>query len=120
VERRRLHAATVRGWSELFLLPLAFLRAKSYKRAARNTNLWGCGVNLQRHSAVSRREVLHAGLTACLIAGYARRSLGADPTSELPLITRAIPSTGERIPAIGLGSDALQTSERDAIRVEIK
>ena len=42
------------------------------------------------------------------------------PVTPLPLITKAIPSSGEKIPAIGLGTDAFRDSERDAIRDEIK
>ena len=42
------------------------------------------------------------------------------PPTPLPLITKAIPSSGEKIPAIGLGTDAFRDSERDAIRDEIK
>jgi aryl-alcohol dehydrogenase-like predicted oxidoreductase len=69
---------------------------------------------------MSRREAINAGLSACLSACYARACWSADTASELPLITKAIPSTGERIPAIGLGSDAFQIPERDAIQAEIK
>lgn len=36
------------------------------------------------------------------------------------LITKAIPSTGERLPAIGLGTDKFRTGEKDAIRDEIR
>jgi aryl-alcohol dehydrogenase-like predicted oxidoreductase len=42
------------------------------------------------------------------------------PPTPLPLITKSIPSSGEKIPAIGLGTDAFRDSERDAIRDEIK
>jgi len=77
-------------------------------------------MNLRLHSAISRREAMRAGLIACLSAGFDRVSLGSEQTSELPLITKTIPSTGERIPAVGLGTDAFQTSERDAIQAEIK
>jgi aryl-alcohol dehydrogenase-like predicted oxidoreductase len=74
-------------------------------------------------SAYSRREAIHAGLIACLgagFAGFARFSLAANQISELPLITKPIAATAQRLPAIGLGSDAFQNSERDAIRAEIK
>jgi aryl-alcohol dehydrogenase-like predicted oxidoreductase len=40
--------------------------------------------------------------------------------SKLPLITKAIPSSGEKLPAIGLGTDKFRTSEREAIRAEIQ
>lgn len=62
---------------------------------------------------------MRAGLLACLSAGVAR-ALGTEQGSALPLITKPIPGTGERIPAIGLGSDAFTISERDAIQAEIR
>jgi aryl-alcohol dehydrogenase-like predicted oxidoreductase len=67
----------------------------------------------------SRRDAIGAALCAGL--GLARSaSATASLPAPLPLITKAIPSSGERIPAIGLGSDAFRASERDAIRDEIK
>jgi aryl-alcohol dehydrogenase-like predicted oxidoreductase len=69
---------------------------------------------------ISRREAIRAGLIACLGAGIARTGLGAEPAGERPLITKVIPSSGERIPAIGLGTDAFQSSEREAIQAEIQ
>ena len=50
---------------------------------------------------IARRTVLKAGLAALAVAwppAWARRALGAAP------LTRPIPSTGERVPVIGLGS----------------
>ncbi len=61
-------------------------------------------------STISRREVLCAGLLM---------SLGTGAFAGEPLILKPIPSTGERIPVIGLGTDAFRDSERDAIRAEI-
>jgi aryl-alcohol dehydrogenase-like predicted oxidoreductase len=46
------------------------------------------------------------------------RLVGAAPDAQ-PLIRKAIPSTGERLPAIGLGTDSFEASARDAIRAEI-
>lgn len=71
-------------------------------------------------SGLSRRKLVRAGLLACLGAGCSRISLGAAPAATLPLITKIIPSTGERLPAVGLGSDAFRTSEVAGIRAEIK
>jgi len=76
-------------------------------------------MNLRFRSAISRREAMRAGLVACLGASCARVSFGEAQTGAQPLITKVIPSTGERIAAIGLGSDAFQPSERDDIRAEI-
>jgi aryl-alcohol dehydrogenase-like predicted oxidoreductase len=68
---------------------------------------------------MSRREALRVGLLACMGAGCARASWADEAAGLLALISKAIPSSGEKIPAIGLGSDSFQTSERDAIRAEI-
>jgi aryl-alcohol dehydrogenase-like predicted oxidoreductase len=71
-------------------------------------------------STVSRRRLIRHGLLACLGAGCGRLSLGAAPAAALPLITKPIPASGERLPAIGLGSDSFRSSERAAIQAEIK
>jgi len=42
------------------------------------------------------------------------------PTASAPLITKAIPSSGEWLPAIGLGTDAFHDDERAAITAELK
>ena len=76
---------------------------------------------LFKSSAVlSRREALCGGLLACFGASYLRSSRAADSPRSAPLITKTIPSSGEKIPAIGLGTDSFRTSESDAIRDEIK
>jgi len=79
------------------------------------------------HVAVSRREALCGGLCACLGMGHQRHAsaavapatpqLSAPPIS--PLITKAIPSSGEKLPVIGLGTDSFRSSESDSIRAEI-
>ncbi|MGH8261130.1 MAG: hypothetical protein ACREUG_15720, partial [Steroidobacteraceae bacterium] len=89
-------------------------------------------------STISRRDLLSAGLLAGLAAGAlgshsagaAAEAPTADPdaastarevasTGREPLILKPIPSTGERLPVIGLGTDAFRDSERGAIRAEI-
>ncbi len=67
---------------------------------------------------LSRREVLALGAGAGLSS--LRPAWAADAGSELPLITKAIPSTGEKLPAVGLGTDKFRASDRDAIRAEIQ
>ncbi len=52
-------------------------------------------------------------------AGAAGDAGGARRAQQLPLITKAIPSTGERLPAVGLGTDKFGNSERAAIQDEI-
>jgi aryl-alcohol dehydrogenase-like predicted oxidoreductase len=70
----------------------------------------------------SRRDALRSGLAAGA-AVLLRRPVWAAasaPTPDLPLITKAIPSTGERLPAVGLGTDKFRNSEREAIQAEIQ
>jgi aryl-alcohol dehydrogenase-like predicted oxidoreductase len=60
-------------------------------------------------------------VTAGLGALLGRRLAAAEPssTTALPLITRAIPSSGERLPAIGIGTDSFSESAREEIRAEL-
>jgi aryl-alcohol dehydrogenase-like predicted oxidoreductase len=53
---------------------------------------------------LSRRDVLQAALVAGIGSALPGRLLAADSGAE-PLITKPIPSTGERIPVIGIGTD---------------
>jgi aryl-alcohol dehydrogenase-like predicted oxidoreductase len=68
-------------------------------------------------SGRSRRALLGAGLLAGLDSVLSRRSfaaaeqLAATTLAKLPVITRRIPSTGERLPAIGIGTNNFDTSQ---------
>ena len=73
--------------------------------------------DVPRPQPLSRRAALRAGLLALAGSGCARLA-GALPSGR-SLITKPIPSTGERLPAIGLGTDSFSASQRDAIRAEI-
>jgi aryl-alcohol dehydrogenase-like predicted oxidoreductase len=64
----------------------------------------------------SRRDVLRSGLGAAAALALPR----SQAASELPLITRAIPSTGEKLPVVGLGTDQFRVGERLAIQAEIQ
>jgi aryl-alcohol dehydrogenase-like predicted oxidoreductase len=79
---------------------------------------------MSRHARppLSRREFLGAALVAAAGAWRARALSAADmPAPEsLALITKAIPSSGERLPAVGLGTDAFREDVREEIRAEIK
>ena len=70
---------------------------------------------------VGRRRFLAGAVTAGAGALLGRRLAAAEPASAaaLPLITRPIPSSGERLPAIGIGTDSFDESARDAIRAEL-
>ncbi len=66
----------------------------------------------------SRREAIRSGLAAgtALVLGTGGRALSA----EQALITKPIPSTGEKLPVIGLGTDKFRSDERGAIQAEIE
>jgi aryl-alcohol dehydrogenase-like predicted oxidoreductase len=55
---------------------------------------------------VTRREWLGHALGTAAALGLAPRLAGAQAAADASLILRAIPSTGERLPIIGLGSSA--------------
>jgi len=68
---------------------------------------------------LSRREFIEVAAVAG-VGLLARPLRAAETANALPLITKAIPSTGEKLPAIGLGTDAFNESARNDIRDEIK
>jgi aryl-alcohol dehydrogenase-like predicted oxidoreductase len=58
-------------------------------------------------SRLSRRAAVKAGAAAALGIALGRpRPAGAQVPTNRPLITKPIPSTGERLPVIGLGTNA--------------
>lgn len=69
----------------------------------------------------TRRETLSFGMA--LGAAQLLRSVGVGAlpaTAVLPRVLKTIPSTGEKLPAVGLGTDQFRDSERDNIRAEIQ
>ena len=71
--------------------------------------------------SVSRRDLLEAGVVAGIATLLPRGLPAAEPAeSSRPLITRTIPASGERIPAIGIGTDSFSDSVRDDIHAELK
>jgi aryl-alcohol dehydrogenase-like predicted oxidoreductase len=67
----------------------------------------------------TRRQLLGTGLTALIGGtGTARVLAAAEPRPKI--ITKTIPSTGESLPAIGLGTDAFYRAEQAAIRAELE
>ena len=70
------------------------------------------------HCRLSRREVVAGTLAAGATLALARATCAA--ASSLPLITKPIPSTGEKLPAVGLGTDQFRADEQDAIQAEIR
>src|SRR5581483_2332497 len=65
----------------------------------------------------SRREALCCGFAAGA-AAFMAASHGAVAADSAP-ITRAIPSTGERLPVVGLGTDKFRRDEAGAVQTEI-
>jgi diketogulonate reductase-like aldo/keto reductase len=74
---------------------------------------------ISSNSHLSRRDALRGALALGAGAWLSTPVLGA-PGSALPLITKAIPSSGEKLPAIGLGTDKFQLDEREPIITEIQ
>jgi aryl-alcohol dehydrogenase-like predicted oxidoreductase len=70
----------------------------------------------------SRRHVLCSGLTAGVSLALRAPSWAAtgNVAEGLPLITKSIPSSGEKLPAIGLGTDQFRRAESAAIQAEIQ
>src|SRR5262245_21908786 len=63
------------------------------------------------HRPITRRDALKTGATAALGLALADSRLGAQ--SNLAQITKPIPSTGERLPVIGLGTNAYSVNTAD-------
>src|SRR2546430_9769628 len=73
------------------------------------------------NSNVSRRDLLEAGVVAGIATLLPRGVPAAEPAeSSRPLITKTIPASGEKIPAIGIGTDSFSDSVRDDIHAELK
>ena len=70
------------------------------------------------HSDISRRAVLQSGLLAGLGAALPRVLLAAD--GGLPLITKVIPATGEKIPVMGVGTNQFGRTEYTLVRDVLK
>jgi aryl-alcohol dehydrogenase-like predicted oxidoreductase len=63
---------------------------------------------------ISRRHALQAGLLAGIGAALPAHPLAADAAQ--PLITKTIPSSGEKIPVIGIGTDSFGDIDGAAVR----
>lgn len=62
---------------------------------------------------------LYAGLGTCLGSLIAPQLYAAD-ASKLPLITKPIPSTGEKLPVVGIGTNSFNEAKLDELRAVIK
>lgn len=66
---------------------------------------------------LSRRTVVHGGIAAGV--GFALGesvAMAAAAASKLPLITKTIPSTGEKLPVVGLGTNAYSVTAPEDIQ----
>jgi diketogulonate reductase-like aldo/keto reductase len=71
---------------------------------------------------VNGRRSFVAGTVSAAIGALLGRGLRAAESSAsaaLPLITKVVPSSGERLPAIGIGTDSFRESAREEIRTEL-
>jgi aryl-alcohol dehydrogenase-like predicted oxidoreductase len=76
-------------------------------------------MDTSRTFPLSRRDALRGALAISAGALLSRPVLAASGPA-LPLITKAIPSSGEKLPAIGLGTDKFDLAEREPILAEIQ
>lgn len=67
---------------------------------------------------VSRRTVVRGGIAAGigLALGQSTAAIAAQAASQLPLITKTIPSTGEKLPVIGLGTNAYSVTAPEDVQ----
>jgi aryl-alcohol dehydrogenase-like predicted oxidoreductase len=70
-------------------------------------------------TALSRRQAIGYGLAIGATALLPSELFAADATA-LPLISKVIPASGERLPAVGLGTDAFRSDLSADIRDELK
>jgi aryl-alcohol dehydrogenase-like predicted oxidoreductase len=61
--------------------------------------------------SVNRREILHLGMLATAGALLPKQAFSAE--KELPLLTKAIPSSGEALPVVGVGTNSYGVSAPD-------
>lgn len=67
-----------------------------------------------------RRSFIARAVVAGVSSLLARRLSAAEPAgTSLPLITKPIPSSGESLPAIGIGTDSFSDSAREDIQAEL-
>jgi len=68
-------------------------------------------------SSLSRRRFIQAAVATGLVTLSRPPQAAPDPGA---LITRAIPASGEKLPAIGIGTDAFSEGAREDIRAELR
>jgi aryl-alcohol dehydrogenase-like predicted oxidoreductase len=72
-------------------------------------------------AGLTRRGFIETGVLAAVGTLCSRAPAAAQPpAASLPLITRVVPSSGEKLPAIGLGTDSFREDVRGEIREELQ
>jgi len=67
--------------------------------------------NDETPDSAARRNFLRVCAATAAVAAAPRALLAADPIAPAPMATRAIPATGERLPVIGLGTNAYSVTD---------
>ena len=67
--------------------------------------------------SMTRRQLLQLGAATSAGAMIGRTAFGADSAAALPLITRPIPSSGEKLPVIGLGTNNYNVTSPEDLTV---
>src|SRR6188768_4256153 len=60
---------------------------------------------------ITRRDVVKSTLAAGVAASIGNSTFGLASEATSPVITKSIPSTGERLPVVGLGTNAYGVTE---------
>jgi aryl-alcohol dehydrogenase-like predicted oxidoreductase len=68
-------------------------------------------IPVQSRALPTRRDFLNACAATIAAAALPRAALAAVPDAAAALLTRPIPSTGERLPVIGLGTNAYSVTD---------
>jgi aryl-alcohol dehydrogenase-like predicted oxidoreductase len=70
---------------------------------------------------IARRRFIGGAASLGVGTLLGRRLMAAEPAGpgELPLITKPMPASGERLPVIGIGTDSFRESAREEIRAEL-
>lgn len=71
-------------------------------------------MDFMHHAAMTRRELLRAGVAAGVVAALGTNVRAQTPSG--PLLTKPVPATGQRLPVIGIGTNAFRRSNLDSLR----
>jgi aryl-alcohol dehydrogenase-like predicted oxidoreductase len=71
-------------------------------------------MDTKHRAGMTRRQLLHSGLAAGIAAALARNVVAQTPAGAL--LTKPIPGSGQRLPVIGIGTNAFRLSSLDTLR----